>query len=591
MKAFCMSVHVSVIQDLKTAYPDIEIVDWCMSGSAWIMRRKIDVPNVINSKTWKEITPVMISNFQKEYDSFLRQFDMFIVAHPSVFVMIFEKYNKPILMLNTTRYDLPFCNSRDLKNLEIYRDCLRRMVKNGLLHIVSNNRADQYYLKKGCGLDSVVIPSVCLYTNIQYTPTKSQFMLYHGNVPNHPLIVKRPQYHEWKDIASYKGIISIPYEVSLMSLFEYYTAGVPMFFPSPEFWKSIANNDTLYSMFWYWDDRLPEELSELNDLNGWIDRSDVYSILQSPNTYYFNSYEHLFQLLETFEYKDDQLMRKSHVESIKKQWKLIFQTIKSDLFWTKQPRHLCYNRIPLLANIVYDMNYNGSGVNPQHTYPYKEGFSKGDIVFVKTDFLDWFLINRKVEVPITLVTGVSDLSPSADACKKICANSNIQKWIGCNIPVSHQKIIKLPIGVGEPERHNGNHETLFRLFNERVPWDKKEVDICVPYHGDTHISRTTSSTIPKLPFEEYMREISKHRLVVCHRGNGLDTHRVCEVLLMGSIPVLLHSPLDDMYSQWNCLLVDSFENIDYTNITWDNVKDETFLDVFWLRDGLREILL
>lgn len=592
MKAFCISVHVSVIQDLKTAYPYIEIVDWCLSGSAWIMKRRMDTPKFINHMTWKQITPEMITQFQNEYDSFFRQFDMFIVAHPSVFAMIFEKYNKPILMMNTTRYDLPFCNSRDLKNLEFYRTCLRRMVEKGQLHIVSNNCADQYYLKKGCDLDSIVIPSLGLYTKVRYTPTSSQFVLYHGDVPDHPLIAKRPQIHEWRDIASYKGLISIPYEVSLMSLFEYFSAGVPLFFPSKEFWKSKANSNTLYSIFWYWDDRLPDELSEFKDLNGWIDRSDLYNVLQSPNTYYFDSYDHLFHLLETFEYKDDRAFRDAHIESVKKQWRLVFQKIQSDAFWTKEPRHICYNRIPLLANVIFDVEYSQEcGVRPQHSYPLRLPLTRGDVIFIKSEHVNYILNRFPIQEETVLVTGVSDYSFLPEDCRAICRNHKVRKWIGCNIPITHPKIVKLPIGVGEPERENGDHATLLRLFEERVPWDKKEADICIPYHSRTHESRTTYGIMPKLPFQDYMREISKHRLVICHRGNGLDTHRVCEVLLMGSIPVLLHSPLDDMYSQWNCLLVDSFENIDPTSVSWDTKKDESFLDVFWLRDSLRELLL
>ena len=591
MKAFCMSVHVSVIQDFKTLYPDIEVVDWCMSGAAWIMKRYTDVPKIINHATWKQLDLAMIASFQTEYDTFLRQFDMFIVAHPSAFAMIFEKYNKPIVMINTTRYDLPFCNSRDLVTLECYRDCLRRLSAQGRLHIVSNNEADRYYLLKGCGLDSPVIPSVGLYTNAKYSPTKSQFVLYHGSLPDHPLIAKRPARHEWSDIVQYRGLISIPYEVSLMSLFEYFTAGVPLFLPSRDYWKSIATHENLYSLFWYWDDRLPDDLSEFKDLNSWIDRSDLYSTLQSPNTYYFDSIPHLIQLLESFEYTDDRAFRQARVESAKTEWRRILQRIQSDAFWTKSPRHICYNRLPLLANVVFDINYAGTGVVPQHTYPNRLPLARGDVVFVKTEWVRWFFDRHRPHVPITLVTGVSDASPSPDICKRICDDPNIRRWIGCNIPVSHPKIIKLPIGVGEPERPNGDHDTLLRLYAERVPWEDKQDDVCIPYHGDTHASRNLTPTLSKLPFEDYMREISRHRFVVCQRGNGLDTHRVSEVLLMGSIPVLEHSPLDDMYSQWNCLLVDSIDSIDTTSVSWDPAKDDAFLDVFWLRDGLRDRLL
>lgn len=588
MKAFCMSVHISVIQDLKIAYPDIEITDWCMSGAAWIMKRHTDIPKIINHNTWKQITPQMIAAFQAEYDGFLRQFDMFIVAHPSVFAMVFEKYNKPILMINTTRYDMPFCYSSDIKNLELYRNCLRRLSTEGRLHIVSNNRADQYYLQKGCGLDSIIIPSLGLYTNVQYKPTKPQFLLYHGSLPDNPLVAKRPQNHEWSEITSYKGLISIPYEVSLMSLFEYFTAGVPLFFPSREFWK--ANND-LCSVLWYWHDRLPEDLAEFKDMKLWIDMSDLYSTLQSPNTYYFDSYDHLFRLLESFEYKDDRAFRQTHIDTVKREWRRVFQKIQSDAFWTKDPRHICYNRLPLLANVVFDVNYAGTGVSPQHTYPLRTPLTKGDVVFIKTEHLEWVMQRIPFQEATTLVTGVSDASPPIHVCNAICRNANVRKWIGCNIPISHPKIVKLPIGVGEPERMNGDHDTLVRLYEDRVPWEDKQSDICIPYHGESHSSRTTEPTIPKLPFEEYMREISKHRMVLCHRGNGIDTHRVCEVLLMGSIPVLFHSPLDDMYSQWNCIIVNSPDEIDPTTVSWDSAKDEAFLDVFWLRDSLRDRLL
>jgi hypothetical protein len=591
MKAFCMSVHVSVVQDFKTAYPDIEVVDWCMSGASWIFKRKMELPKIINHETWKNITPKRIEAFQAEYDTFFRQFDLFIVAHPTAFALIFEKYGKPILMINTTRYDLPFCNSRDLEMLTQYQACLRRMSSEGRLHIVSNNHADRYYLKRMCGLDSTVIPSLGLYTEARYAPTKAEFILYHGELPDHPLVAKKPSFHQWKDIASYRGLISIPYEVSLMSLFEYFTAGVPLFFPSKTYWKSIVTHQTLYSMFWYWDDRLPEEFNDLNDLNRWIDESDLYKTFQSPNTYYFDSIPHLFELLETFEYKDDRAFRQEHIDRAKLEWRRVIQRVQSDAFWTKSPRHLCYNRLPLLANVVFDVNYAGTGVVPQHSYPNRTPLTRGDVVFVKTERLSWFLERFSPRAPITLVTGVSDASPPLDVCDRICKDPNVRTWIGCNLPVSHPKIVKMPISVGEPERPNGDHETLAQLYANRIPWAEKQADVCVPYHGDTHSSRTLQSTLPKLPFEDYMKEISRHQFVVCQRGNGLDTHRVCEVLLMGSIPVLEHSPLDDMYSQWNCLLVDSLTNVDVSGVNWDPARDESFLDVFWLRDALRDRLL
>lgn len=591
MKLFCMDLHISIIADFKTVCPDVEVVDWCLSGHAWVMKRNQDYPEHINPSTWKNLNPDMIRKFQDKYDSFLKTFDGFIVGFCSAFAMIYEKYNKPIIMMNAVRYDIPFCWTKDMVMLLKWKECLDRLNSHGLLTIVSNNKADQLYTKLGCGLDSVYIPSLCLYTNTRYNPTKPTFLCYNGSFPNHPLLTQKkdlPHPHQWSDITSFRGIVNHPYEVSLMSCFEHFTAGCPLFFPSKSYWKSSQGIQSLSA---YWDKQLPVEFAQLSTPQDWIDLADMYHVFQSPNTHYFDSTEHLFQILENFTYVDDHEFRHTHIDTVKRQWKSTLQRIVSDKFWTKPPRHICYNRLPLLANVVYDINYAGTGVTPQHAYPYKEVLSKGDVIFVKTDHLSWFLNTQKIDVPITLVTGVSDLSPTSEECRRILTAPNITKWIGCNILQSHPKIIKLPIGVGEPERINGNHDTLLHLHSERIPWCEKSDDICIPYHSGTHASRLLKPTLPKLDFKDYMRALSKHKFVICHRGNGVDTHRVCETLLMGSVPVLEHSGLDDMYSQWPCLLVDSFDTIDTSDFVFEPSKYEAFLDVFWLRDSLKGQLM
>lgn len=326
MKAFCMAVHVSVIEDFKTACPYIDVTDWCMSGHHWVMKRKKDVPKIINHETWTSIDEASIARFQWEYGAFLRQFDLFIVAHPSVFVRIFEPFGKPILMLNTVRYDLPYCWTKNLRELDLYKRCLHRLSAAGRLLVVSNNRADQLYLKKGCGLDSAFIPSLCLYTKARYTPTKPQFLLYHGDLPDHPLVARKASGHDWSDITSYRGLISFPYEISLMSLFEYFTAGMPMFLPSRAYWKA---NPQIQSMSAYWGDEVPPELEELRDLSTWIELSDIYHTFQSPNTVYFDSIPHLFEQLETFTYTPEGAFRESYRHQILDAWRNLLRPLLS----------------------------------------------------------------------------------------------------------------------------------------------------------------------------------------------------------------------------------------------------------------------
>lgn len=581
MRLFCMDLHISVIADFKTLGLPVEVVDWTLSGHAHFMGRKRDEPNHINANTWENMTPESIAKFQTEYHTFLSGFDGFIVGHASCFAQVYEAYGKPVFLINTCRIDLPYCFSSNMEGRARHIACLQRLDKAGLLIAVSNNMADQLYTLRATGIKTRHIPSLCLYTKMRYAPTRRTFLCYTGTCSPDPRITQKAEIgtFQWQTVAQFKGVIYFPYEVSTMSMFEHFSAGCPMFFPSKTFMRSNINMLTSISAYWG-GQPMPEEYGTLKEIETWIDLADFYTTFRSRNTRYFDSMDHLRTLLDSFVYVDDTAERARYIEIVKDTWRSLLHGVRMK----KAPVHLCYNRLPVIADIAYDVDYTGSGVTAQHAYPMRE-MRPNDIVFVKTDMLDWFIQHRPITVPITLVTGVSDMSPSEQATNAILTNRNVTRWIGCNIRDRHPKIHKVPIGVGEPGRPNGNHDELKALHDARTPWDAKSNDVCIPYHGNTHGDRTLTPTLERLPFDDYMRAMDNHKFVVCQRGNGLDTHRFCEILLMGSAPVVLHSELDDMYEQFPCLIVDSFDAIDTSGFTWDPAKYERFLDVFWLRVG------
>jgi hypothetical protein len=320
-----MDLHISVIADFKATHPDIEVIDWCLSGHAWVMKRQQDTPLFINPQTWMNINEDMIQKFQATYGSFLSTFDGFITGHVPAFAMIYEKYNKPIIMINSCRYDLPFCFTKNAVMRNKFHECITRI--RDRLVIVSNNKGDQMYTHAGLGIFPRYIPSLCLYTRASYAPTKPTFLCYSGSTPVHPLITQKvqlPTPYEWTDIASYRGVIHFPYEISTMSMFEHFTAGCPMFFPSMTYLKA---NPALQTMGAYWGNNPPTELSKLTDLNLWIDNADMYSVFKSSNTYYFDSIEHLYSILESFEYVDDSDFRKKHIETVKQEWKTVLDGV------------------------------------------------------------------------------------------------------------------------------------------------------------------------------------------------------------------------------------------------------------------------
>lgn len=319
MKLFNMDLHISVIADFKNLFPEFDITDWCLSGHSWVFGKQTERPKHINSSTWVNIDNTMIVNFQNEYDDFLKTFDGFICGHPNGFIPIFEKYGKPIIMINSCRYDLPFCWSKTNIMLQSYKDCLKRLNEKGLLIAVSNNKADQEYTRLGCGIETTHIPSLCAYTGIKYTPTRNTFLGW-GNVPNHSLITPKSELgtpYNWSDISHFKGIIVIPYEISTMSMFEFFSAGMPLFFPSK---KMMMTSFNIQSVSAYWGSNMPHDLAFFSDKTNWVDRADFYQVFKSPNIYIYESFEHLITLLDGFEWKDDREILEKYKSDIRNNW-------------------------------------------------------------------------------------------------------------------------------------------------------------------------------------------------------------------------------------------------------------------------------
>lgn len=317
MRVFCMDLHISVVEDFKTANPHIEVVDWCMSGHYWVMNKPRAVPQHINHTTWTNLNPRMITNFQSNYGAFLRSFDAFLVCHVTAFALVFEKYGKPVIMLNSCRYDLPFCWTRDMQMIQKLNECLQRLQSSNRLKAVSNNKVDQLYTFHGSGIRTTLIPSLCLYTNMKYSPTKPTFLVYSGTY-EHPRVTPKPKTYEWSDIASYRGVIHFPYEAGLtMSMFEHFTAGIPMFIPSKAYWKA---NPHIQSVSAYWKADTPRYLEPFKSEDFWIENSCLWETFASPNTIVFDSLEDLAHKLETFEYTPEGDFRERRIADVRQKW-------------------------------------------------------------------------------------------------------------------------------------------------------------------------------------------------------------------------------------------------------------------------------
>lgn len=315
LRFFNLDLHISVIQDVKTIIKNIfeeqiEIVNWSISGHNWVFNQTTTNVDIVNQHTWRSINPEMIRQFQERYDNFLSSFDGFIVTHTPVFALLFEKYEKPIFMLNSCRYEQPYSWSGG--NIEMWQNLnksLKNMWDKKHLIVISNNRADTAYLKAGTGITSLYIPSICSYTNSRYNPTRNEAVVYGDRnlFPPCKKLVSRPASgYSWNDLYSYKAIVHVPYETSTMSIFEQITAGVPLFFPTRRFLSECIQNGKMNIATRYGNGKIiPEVYDFYKNLDLWLDNADYYLDDGTHNTmkylYYYDSFQDLVSQIERFE--------------------------------------------------------------------------------------------------------------------------------------------------------------------------------------------------------------------------------------------------------------------------------------------------
>ena len=228
---------------------------------------------------------------------------------------------------------------------------LQSGIDSGKIIPLSNNKYDASYTEYFTNRKWPVIPSLCKYTNSKYTGTREKFLYFSKlplNLNNKNLISKEKAFKSsyfWQDLYDYKGIIHIPYNVSTMSIFEQYTANVPLFFPSWEFlgklrketqghgvlsetsWNQVHKLSSNSSIISGRDD--PNNFDDNQNIMDWAKLSDFYDKENMPHIQYFDSFEHLDILLNHVNLKEISEKMKEHnqkrKEEIYNRWEKVIQ--------------------------------------------------------------------------------------------------------------------------------------------------------------------------------------------------------------------------------------------------------------------------
>jgi len=178
------------------------------------------------------------------------------------------------------------------------------------------------------------------------------------------------------------------------------------------------------------------------------------------------------------------------------------------------------------------------------------------IIFCKTDFIyEEFKYIETLNHNVVLITGNSDYPITEEMFK--LRPKNIIKWFAQNALVNHNILEPLPLGlenklVSLRENHGIGYfdrvltkETLLLRDLNIIP-DKmiySNFNLLTNYEYRNFIKNSISDLSyvdceeSNLDLESYFNTILEYEAIICPMGNGVDTHRLWEVLYSNRIPI------------------------------------------------------
>lgn len=344
--------HIAPIADVKDIFRRWNlthtIVDESLSGECnQTCAKDLKVINKTNGLSLGPCPNELKRQFWNAYknDDRMATVDAFFCHHATGLCELFMAFGRPLIIIASTRYEI---GRRSPEAWTRLNDNLKAIAENPRNTIAANNRYDAEYIKHFTGLDDVtVLPNFCGYTNVTYNPTRPEVLIGPGRLSfGAGLLVSGPKgiakaaenssilsdsvykefvpirhlykHYEFSDLASHPAIVLIPYQVSIMSITEYYRMGIPLFSPSPELLTKWQEKATVVSevswncVYGRCQDKSsipghvnsPHGDKDPNDLKNfeyWIQFADFY---QWPHIVLFDSWEDLFRKLVTADLND-----------------------------------------------------------------------------------------------------------------------------------------------------------------------------------------------------------------------------------------------------------------------------------------------
>ncbi len=207
------------------------------------------------------------------------------------------------------------------------------------------------------------------------------------------------------------------------------------------------------------------------------------------------------------------------------------------------------------------------------------------VIYICSDGLENFIKKtlQKISKPFILITGNSDrtITKNIKSIKILINNKFLIKWYAQNLNLNNKKLIHLPIGLdyhaGFKFRNKYKSIKEFPSYKEKylIKLSKKKIKKEFKMYANWlfNMNKKREKCLNQIQknlvyFEEdkvsqikSWENITKYRFCLCPEGYGLDTHRVWETIILGSIPVVKSGPLDVMYSKFPVIIVKNWKDV------------------------------
>lgn len=226
----------------------------------------------------------------------------------------------------------------------------------------------------------------------------------------------------------------------------------------------------------------------------------------------------------------------------------------------------------------------------------------GDVVFVKGDLLEQFLLKKHPQImhPYVLICHNSDEKMPGEFARFL-EDDKILEWFAQNVEeYAHPKLTNLPIGFANRCWQHGSidvvkqaREMMPKVTREHLLYLNIAVDTCIRERGRVYEmfkEEPYCYSAPVKPFYKYLLDLASSKFVLSPRGNGIDCHRTWEALYMGAIPIVKTSSLDPMYEGLPVVIVEDWKEVteEFLEKKYEEISSQSYnlekLDAFyWYR--------